>query len=109
MSVRKHQFPIYLTCLVALAVFTSLYPGEREKSKRPNVLFIFVDDLRPDLGCYGNSEVVSPHLDSFARQSVVFDRHYVVVPTCGASRYSLLTGKLPRTAAQLGNNAFENL
>ena len=56
-----------------------------------NVLFIAVDDLRTELGCYGVKEAQSPYLDQFARQSIVFDHHYVQVPTCGASRYALLS------------------
>ena len=72
---------------------------------RPNVLFIFVDDLRPELGCYGNKLIRTPNLDRLAAQSFVFRNHYVHVPTCGASRFSLLTGMLPRTRAHLRNDA----
>lgn len=97
--------------LCLLTVACSFLKGAARSSgpPRPNVLFVFVDDLRPDLGCYGNKEVVSPYLDAFARESAVFTRQYVTVPTCGASRYSLLTGKLPATIAQLQNSAFEKL
>lgn len=70
-----------------------------------NVLFICIDDLRPDLGCYGNPEIHSPNLDALAARSAVFTRHYVSVPTCGASRYSLLSGKRPMTPADLSNEA----
>lgn len=71
-----------------------------------NVLFIAIDDLRPELGCYGVKEAQSPHLDRFARESVLFTRHYAQVPTCGASRYALLTGRLPsRTGVTASNEA----
>lgn len=70
-----------------------------------NVLFIAVDDLRPELGCYGVKYVQSPNIDSFAKESVVFDRHYVQVPTCGASRFSMLTGRSPMKSNAMGNNA----
>ncbi|GAB2788721.1 sulfatase [Rhabdobacter roseus] len=76
-------------------------------AERPNVLFIAVDDLRPDLDCYGNRTVRSPHLDRLAAQSALFTRQYVTQPTCGASRYSLLTGKLPRNRVELKNEAIE--
>ena len=72
---------------------------------RQNVLFIAVDDLRTELGCYGVKEAQSPYLDQFARQSIVFDHHYVQVPTCGASRYALLTGRSPRNSGVTSNNA----
>ena len=62
---------------------------------KPNVLFIAVDDLRPVLGCYGASEVISPNMDKLASQSVKFSKAYCSVPTCGASRASLFTGLHP--------------
>ena len=70
-----------------------------------NVLFIAVDDLRPELGCYGVEYALSPNIDAFAKEAVVFDRHYVQVATCGASRYSLLTGRNPLKSKATGNNA----
>ena len=48
-------------------------------SSRPNVLFLVVDDLRPKLGCYGESNMVTPNIDQLASKSVRFDRAYVQV------------------------------
>ncbi len=62
---------------------------------RPNVLFIPVDDLRPQLGCYGRSRMVTPNIDRLAREGVMFERAYCQVPVCGATRASLLTGIRP--------------
>lgn len=62
---------------------------------RPNVLFIAVDDLRPQLGCYGQSQIISPNLDRLASEGILFRRSYCMVPTCGASRASLMTGIRP--------------
>ena len=73
----------------------------------PNVLFIAVDDLRPELGCYGADHMVTPHIDSLASQGRLFKKHFVAVPTCGASRYALMTGLRP-TAATTSNEAFAN-
>jgi len=72
---------------------------------KPNVLFIAVDDLRTELGCYGVSYAESPNLDRFAARSVLFTNHFVQVPTCGASRYALLTGRSPCRSHALGNAA----
>ena len=77
--------------------------------KPPNVLFIAVDDLRPQTGAYGESGMVTPNFDRFAAQARLFERHYVQVPTCGASRYALLTGNRPASAAHTRNDAIRDL
>ncbi|MCB1121827.1 MAG: sulfatase [Verrucomicrobiae bacterium] len=59
---------------------------------RYNVLFIAVDDLRPVLGCYGNTIVKTPHLDQLAQQGIVFENAYCQASSCLPSRTSLLTG-----------------
>lgn len=64
-------------------------------SKRPNVLFIMVDDLRPELGAYDHHVVKTPNIDEFAEKATVFTNAYVNVPVCGASRASMMTGIRP--------------
>lgn len=61
-------------------------------AKQANILLICVDDLRPELGCYGVEYLRSPHIDNLAAEGLRFEHHYVQAPTCGASRYALLTG-----------------
>jgi arylsulfatase A-like enzyme len=70
--------------------------------KRPNVLFIAVDDLRPQLGCYGHEQMISPSIDKLSSEGVTFLRSYCQVPVCGASRASLLTGTRPTANRFLG-------
>ncbi|UCG50356.1 MAG: sulfatase-like hydrolase/transferase [Phycisphaerales bacterium] len=69
--------------------------GVGGRNKRPNVLFIAVDDLRPQLGCYGHKRMISPNIDRLASDGVTFLRSYCQVPVCGASRASLMTGIRP--------------
>jgi iduronate 2-sulfatase len=61
--------------------------------QRPNILLICVDDLRPELNCFGVDHIHSPNIDALAARGRIFTRHYVQAPTCGASRYTLLTGR----------------
>ena len=64
---------------------------------KPNILFIAVDDLRPELACYGNPIIKSPNIDRIARAGVVFNRAYCQQAVCSPSRSSLLTGTRPDT------------
>ena len=63
--------------------------------QRPNILFIPIDDLRPELGCYGNTIINTPNIDKLALNGVVFNRAYCQQAVCTPSRTSLLTGLRP--------------
>ena len=64
-------------------------------SDKPNVLFIFADDLRPELGCYGCEHIISPNIDRLAGMGNHFEKCYVQIAVCNPSRASMLTGKRP--------------
>ena len=76
-----------------LAAVLAFSVAASAEDSTPNVLLICVDDLRPELGCYGVDYIRTPHIDRLAKKGRTFLRHYVQAPTCGASRYTLLTGK----------------
>ncbi|MGB1362145.1 MAG: sulfatase-like hydrolase/transferase, partial [Flavobacteriaceae bacterium] len=92
--------------VVILLLTTACESKKKVSTSAPNILFIAVDDLRPELGIYGNPIVKSPNIDQLAREGSFFSRHYVHVPTCGASRYSLMTGLRPRKRIHLDNRVF---
>ena len=95
--------------LIVCCLFIGLLSCNEEINKQPNVLFIAVDDLRPDLGAYQHPLVKSPNIDTLASTGVTFLNHYVTVPTCGASRAGLLTGQLPISRGYLSNHVFRDV
>ncbi|MEA3364065.1 MAG: sulfatase, partial [Candidatus Hydrogenedentes bacterium] len=85
------------------ALSLSVHAGERRK--RPNVLFIAIDDLNDWVGCLGgHPDARTPNIDRLAARGVNFTRAYCSAPACNPSRTSLLTGKLPSTSGVYHNN-----
>lgn len=74
-----------------------------KQQKQPNILFIGIDDLRPELGCYGSDIAVSPNLDKLASQGLLFENAYCQQAICGPSRASLLTGIRPESSGVFHN------
>jgi len=95
--VSKRNILAYLRITAALfwaycAGSVKLYGQVQQKL---NVLFIIIDDLRAELGCYGSSMVKSPSIDHLAGEGVLFTRAYCQQAICMASRASLFTGLMP--------------
>ncbi|MEM0995225.1 MAG: sulfatase, partial [Bacteroidota bacterium] len=88
----KHLCKNSIALFLLLFLINTLIAQQRE---RPNILMIAVDDLRPELGCYGNTLIHSPNIDKLASEGVVFKNSYCNIPVCGASRASILTGTRP--------------
>ncbi len=72
-------------------------------AERPNVLIIGIDDLRPELNCYGASHIHSPNIDRLAERGSLFTRAYCQYAICGPSRSSLFTGLRPDTIQAYNN------
>lgn len=91
--------------LITLCLFSTLIFSQQER--KPNVLFICVDDLRPEIGANGKPYMTTPNMDALAAEGTLFTNHFVQVPTCGASRFSMLTSTRPSKRVHLKNNVFE--
>ena len=78
------------------------------KKRRMNVLFISIDDLRPQLGCYGQKQMITPNIDALAGRGLLFNRTYCQSAICGPSRASLLTGLRPDTSGIFRNRPSVN-
>lgn len=87
MNPMKKSFPLMICVLLILL--------NAATAKQMNVLFIAIDDLRPEIGCYGNDEMKTPNIDRLAKKGIKFNRAYCQYPVCNPSRASFLTGKRP--------------
>jgi len=81
--------------VVAPFVLTSVLPPAYSQDKKKNILFIAVDDMNNDLGCYGDPLIKSPNIDKLASQGIIFANAYCQFPLSSPSRSSILTGYRP--------------
>jgi iduronate 2-sulfatase len=96
----RRRSPVMMAVLIVACVSVACAgrgrpPQRPAQPDRPNVLFIAVDDLRPEGGPFGPSRVRTPHLDELARRGITFTRAYAQQALCSPSRTSLLTGLRP--------------
>lgn len=81
--------------LLGFLLLARTAPAQQRAASRPNIVFIYADDLGyGDLGCYG-APVATPHLDALAKNGVRFTDFYSASPVCSPSRAALLTGRYP--------------
>src|SRR3569833_914330 len=100
-KLAMHALP---RCLAALLLLLVVAPSMHAADKKPNVLFIAVDALRPELGCYGVEHIKTPAIDKLATSSLVFERAYCQQAVCIPSRASILSGCRPPTTKVVANN-----
>jgi arylsulfatase A-like enzyme len=89
------------TFFTLAAVFPQLALCSMAAAK-PNILFLAVDDMRPLLGCYGDTQVVSPNIDKLAANGTVFSNAHCQWAVCGPSRVSIMTSLMPETTGVMG-------
>jgi len=90
----KNQY-FKFASLFFLVVISNAIIAQDKPTRKPNILFIAVDDLKPLLGCYGNTLVKSPNIDRLAKMATVFNKNYCQQAICGPTRASLMTGSRP--------------
>lgn len=98
----KFQSLIILFTLLALSCGDLV----QKEVKKPNILFIAVDDLRPELGTYGSDIASTPNIDKLASQGLQFNRAYCQQAICSPSRASLMTGARPETINIIENYTY---
>ncbi|MFM9032553.1 MAG: sulfatase-like hydrolase/transferase, partial [Opitutaceae bacterium] len=79
-----------LTCLVFLCAMLRLSAAAPDP--RPNILWIVADDMSPNLGCYGETVIRTPHLDRLAAEGTRFARAFTTAPVCSPCRSGFITG-----------------
>jgi iduronate 2-sulfatase len=90
----KNTLPVLLWMLLpALAIMSACKPEKKES--KPNILFLSIDDLRPTLGAYGDSIVLTPNIDRLAAEGMTFRQTFCQAAVCAPSRASLMTGLRP--------------
>lgn len=92
----RNKFMIPNNTVIFIFAYLLLYSPEIfPQNNKPNILFITVDDLRPELNCYGASHIKTPNIDRLASEGILFENAHVQQAICMASRASVLSGIRP--------------
>ncbi|WP_246581389.1 sulfatase [Echinicola shivajiensis] len=92
MKTTKNQSFTFLACGMLLALMSFAISPLHAQQEKPNILLILVDDLKPNLGVYGDQHAISPNIDELANSGMRFDQAYCNQAVCVSSRYNLILG-----------------
>ena len=99
MKIRIYIVSLFIMTLGCKPKLANIEPTKQ----RPNILFIAIDDLRPELGCYGSDMAISPNIDALAANGLLFNNAYCQEAICSPSRASLMTGARPESIQVIEN------
>ena len=89
---QRLSFPLFLAIASTAILFSPLSRVGAEE--RPNIVWIFVEDMNGWYGCYGDDTVPTPHLDALAARGLRFDRAYMPAGVCSATRSAIALGAM---------------
>ena len=81
--------------LIVFVFFTTIFAIGQSGTNKHNILFISVDDFRPMINSYGESQLITPNIDKLAAEGLQFNNAFTNIAVCGASRASIMTGIRP--------------
>jgi arylsulfatase A-like enzyme len=95
-ELTRRDFLVFAGATITAASKSSPGRAEQAVKTRPNIIFIFIDDMGyTDLSCYGNKEITTPNIDRLATEGIRFTQAYVNSPICSPSRVAVTTGMYP--------------
>jgi uncharacterized sulfatase len=89
------RIPSLFAAILVIAAFAPLRAADAPPSRLPNIVWIFGEDMGPELGCYGDPNAITPNMDRLAHEGVRFTRCFTHAPVCAPSRSGLITGRYP--------------
>lgn len=95
---KKNAALLLFLCTLGFLLLSCQSKEEGEEPlKRPNILWVFLEDTAPLLGAYGTTLIATPNIDSLAQNGVLYNNVYMPAPVCSASRSSIITGVMSTT------------
>ena len=100
-KMKRREFMELMGAGMAVMTLHGCIPKEKMAKERPNILWISCEDISPDLGCYGNTEVSTPNIDKLASQGVRYRNVFTVAPVCSPNRSGMITCMYPTTIGSM--------
>ena len=98
------RYAWFIVTLIPWLNWSAATMAQGRSSKQPNVILVYTDDQGSvDVGCYGATDLITPHMDKLATRGLRWTQFYSAAPVCSPSRAAVLTGRYPQRAGLAGN------